>query len=99
MTVVAQSGTLRTVYHPEAVIGVTPLKQYLLPFPGGRLQALNISFDPRNNEWFDMQAPAYADYPTIGRTGKNRGMNWNSQCAFCHMTNLQKGIQCEDGHL
>src|SRR5271165_3714337 len=33
----------RTVYRPEAVIGVTPLMQYLLPLPGGRLQALNIS--------------------------------------------------------
>ncbi len=50
-------GGARAVYRPEAVIGVAPLVQYLFPFPGGRLQTLNISFDPRKEEWFDMEAP------------------------------------------
>src|SRR5271170_440164 len=80
----------REVYHPEAVIGVTPLMQYLVPFPGGRLQTLNMSFDPRKSEWFDMQAPDVR-VPQDWSYWQNRGMNWNSQCAFCHMTNLQKG--------
>jgi predicted CXXCH cytochrome family protein len=91
---VVEPGGTRTVYRPEAVIGVTPLAQYLLPFPGGRLQALNLAFDPRNSEWFDMQAPETAT-PDDWSNWQNRGMNWNSQCAFCHMTNLQKGYDAK----
>jgi len=84
----------RETYHPEAVIGVTPLIQYLIPFPGGRLQTLNISFDPRNAQWFDMQAPDVRA-PDDWSNWRNRGMNWNSQCAFCHMTNLHKGYNAQ----
>jgi len=80
----------RTVYHPEAVIGITPLVQYLVSFPGGRLQVLNLAFDPVKKEWFDAQAPEVR-LPEDWSHWKNRGMNWNSQCAFCHMTNLRKG--------
>jgi len=93
LTVGGQNG-VGTVYRPEAVIGVTPLVQYLIPFPGGRLQALNVSLDPRNGEWFDMQAPEVR-VPDDWSNWRNRGMNWNSQCAFCHMTNLRKGYDVE----
>jgi len=91
--VVEPDGT-RTVYHPEAVIGVTPLVQYLMSFPGGRLQILNLSFDPQKKDWFDAQAPEIR-VPEDWSHWKNRGMNWNSQCAFCHMTNLRKGYNSE----
>lgn len=72
----------------RAAIGVTPLVQYLLPFPGGRLQIAPLSFDPHKQEWFDAQAPPRA--PEDWSYFRNRGMNWNSQCAFCHTTDLQK---------
>jgi tetratricopeptide (TPR) repeat protein/nitrate/TMAO reductase-like tetraheme cytochrome c subunit len=67
---------------------VTPLIQYLAPFPGGRLQAVDMAYDTRSNEWFyvfnDERMPHEWGYWT------NRSMNWNSQCAFCHMTGFEK---------
>ena len=32
--------------------GWFPLQQYLIPFPGGRLQTLHIAWDSRDNKWF-----------------------------------------------
>jgi tetratricopeptide (TPR) repeat protein len=80
----------RTAHVPEAVIGVTPLVQYLVPFPGGRLQAVDMAYDPRSNEWFNVFEEENRQLHEWG-FWKNRGLNWNSQCAFCHMTNLRKG--------
>lgn len=72
----------------EAVIGITPLLQYLVPAPGGRLQAFDPAFDPRSNEWFQV----FADARERGDWGHwtGRGLTWNSQCASCHMTDFQK---------
>ena len=72
----------------EAVIGVTPLVQYLVPFPGGRLQTIDAGFDPRSNEWFYVFSDARQTHEWGYWT--NRSMNWNSQCAFCHMTGFRK---------
>jgi predicted CXXCH cytochrome family protein len=93
VTVRKPDGT-RSVFHPEAVIGVAPLVQHLLSFPGGRLQVLNLAYDPQKEEWFDMQAPD-PRVPEDWSHWEKRGMNWNSQCAFCHMTNLRKGYDAE----
>lgn len=87
---IVQTDGSRAVFHPEAVIGVTPLVQYLASFPGGRLQVMNLAFDPEKKDWFDTQAPEVRRVNDWSYW-QNRGMNWNSQCAFCHMTNLQKG--------
>lgn len=78
-----------SVHVPEAVIGITPLRQYLVPFPGGRLQTMDISFDPRSNEWFKAFG-AEDRRPHEWGYWKNRSMNWNTQCAFCHMTDFRK---------
>ena len=93
VAVVSGSGA-RTVYHPEAVIGVAPLMQYLMSFPGGRLQVLNLAFDPEKKDWFDAQAPDVR-LPEDWSHWQNRGMNWNSQCAFCHMTNLRRNYDLQ----
>jgi hypothetical protein len=34
--------------------GWEPLQQYLVPFPGGRLQALGVAWDTERGEWFDL---------------------------------------------
>ena len=49
----------RHAYQPVRVIGNDPLRQFLIPAPGGRLQTCDISLDPAKNEWFDV----YADDP------------------------------------
>jgi len=76
-------------FEVERVIGETPLRQYLVKLPRGRLQAVDLSHDPHKNEWFnvfgdeDRQAGEWGHW-----TG--RGMNWNTQCASCHNTRLRK---------
>jgi len=70
--------------------GVEPLQQYLIPFPGGRLQALWIAWDTEREEWFhlypDQDIPA-DDWLHWTRNAQN----WNGMCAECHSTNLIKG--------
>ena len=73
----------------QRVIGSTPLRQFLVPFPGGRLQALAAAYDPRSNEWFNVFGDEGRKPGEWGHwTG--RGMNWNSQCAACHNTRVRK---------
>ena len=74
----------------EAVIGITPLRQYLVAAAGGRLQVVDLSYDPRSNEWFNAQGHEDRQ-PHEWGYWKNRSMTWNVQCAFCHTTGLRKG--------
>ncbi len=81
-------------YPIEYVFGVYPLQQYLIPFPGGRYQALQICWDSRPAEeggqrWYHL----YPDEPiphddVLHWTGDQ--FNWNYMCAECHSTNLHK---------
>jgi len=73
----------------DRVIGNNPLRQFLTPFPGGRWQTLEASWDPRSNEWFNVYGQEDRRPGEWGHwTG--RGMNWNSMCAVCHNTRLRK---------
>ena len=77
------------VFTVERIIGESPLRQMLVPFPGGRLQATEASWDPRSNEWFNVYGTEDRRPGEWGHwTG--RGMNWNSMCATCHNTRLRK---------
>lgn len=75
--------------------GVTPLQQYLIAFPDGRLQALGIAWDSRpasegGQRWFHLypdQAVSHRDPLHWTRPQQN----WNYMCAACHSTGLQKG--------
>jgi predicted CXXCH cytochrome family protein len=71
--------------------GVYPLQQYLIPFPGGRLQVLDLAWDARERaqggqRWFAPAAAASHVDPWAGRD-----QNWNGMCAACHSTGLHKG--------
>ena len=76
--------------------GVTPLQQYLLELPGGRLQALSIAWDSRSADeggqrWFhlypDEDIPAGDQLHWTGRQ-----QNWNIMCADCHSTNVVRNF-------
>ncbi len=70
--------------------GHEPLQQYLVPFPGGRLQCLTIAWDVELGRWFDLYQDQ--DIPQddwLSWTGG--GQNWNGMCAECHSTDLKKG--------
>ncbi|MBK9730752.1 MAG: tetratricopeptide repeat protein [Chitinophagaceae bacterium] len=77
-------------YEVKYVFGFTPLQQYLIEFPGGRMQSTRASWDTKNKKWFHQYAgqkiPA-GDW--LHWTGN--GQNWNTMCASCHSTNVQKG--------
>ena len=75
---------------PKAILGSKPLWQPLIPGDGGRLQPHEIAYDPEKHEWFNVFGDENRRPGEWGHwTG--RGMNWNSMCAHCHMTDFQKG--------
>lgn len=75
--------------------GVSPLQQYLVRFPGGRMQALSIAWDSRpeaagGQRWFHLYADESITHDDpLHWTGLHQ--NWNFMCADCHSTNLRKG--------
>ena len=82
-------------YRISYAFGVYPLQQYLIEFPGGRLQALDIAWDSRpkaegGQRWFHLhpESPIPPD-DVLHWTGPN--LNWNYQCADCHSTGVKKG--------
>ena len=83
-------------YRITYAFGVEPLQQYLIEFPGGRLQTLAFTWDTRpENEggqrWFHMYPDEYiAPDDVLHWTGLQQ--NWNYMCAECHSTNLEMGF-------
>ena len=81
-------------YEIKYTFGVSPLQQYLIEFPDGRLQALSIAWDARpkaegGQRWFHL-------YPNE-RINHNDELhwtrpaqNWNFMCADCHSTDIRK---------
>jgi len=74
--------------------GIEPLQQYLVPFPGGRLQALSVAWDTEEQRWFDLYPDATFS-PDDWLHWTRNGQNWNGMCAECHSTNLQKNYDAE----
>ncbi len=71
--------------------GYDPLQQYLVEFPGGRLQALTIAWDTRKGRWFDLY-PDEEVRPEDPLYWTGRLMNWNYMCADCHSTHVEKNF-------
>ncbi len=76
------------------VFGHDPLQQYLVPFPGGRLQCLSIAWDCDRGEWFDLY-PKQVIPPDDWLHWTRAAQNWNGMCAECHSTDLQKNYDPE----
>ncbi len=83
-----------TEYPIAYTFGVSPLQQYLIAFPGGRYQALNVVWDTRSKQqggqhWYHLYPDEHIKHDDeLHWTGINQ--NWNYMCADCHSTNLQK---------
>ena len=69
--------------------GVAPLQQYLVPFPGGRLQALSAAWDTREKRWFHVN-PGPAAPPGDWLHWTRPGQGWNAMCSDCHSTAVRK---------
>lgn len=89
-------------YEIKYTFGIYPLQQYLIEFPGGRLQALGVAWDTRvqsveGQKWFHLYPNEEIKYgDTLHWTGINQ--NWNYMCAECHSTNLEKNYNHEVGN-
>ncbi len=86
-------------YEIAYTFGIYPLQQYMIKFPGGRVQVLDPTWDNRPKEeggqrWYHIHKD---DNVTAGDplhwTGPN--MNWNYMCADCHSTNLKKNYDAK----
>lgn len=76
-------------YPMAMAIGEMPLIQYLTDGGDGRWQTSRIAWDPVEKEWFDTTPGDDRTRLDWGHwTG--RGMNWNANCAYCHMTAYNK---------
>ncbi|HSP05987.1 MAG TPA: tetratricopeptide repeat protein [Acidobacteriota bacterium] len=69
--------------------GWFPLQQYLVPFPGGRMQCLSVAWDVRENRWFTLY-PGKQILPGDWLHWTRAAMNWNTMCSQCHSTGVQK---------
>ncbi len=88
-----------TEYKIEYTFGHYPLQQYLIPFPGGRYQALSICWDSHPKEeggqrWFHLYPDEPIPHDDILHWTRQH-FNWNYMCADCHSTDLKKNYDKE----
>ncbi len=76
-------------YEVKYTLGYYPLQQYLVEFPGGRMQAPRVSYDVANRKWFHQYSGQRIHHRDWLHWTK-QAQNWNSMCASCHSTNLQR---------
>ena len=81
-------------FEVKYIFGFTPLQQYLIQFPGGRMQVPRLSWDVNKKRWFN-QYPGQKipSHDWLHWTGN--AQNWNTMCASCHSTNLKKNYDVE----
>jgi predicted CXXCH cytochrome family protein len=78
-------------YEVAYTFGWDPLQQYLVRFPGGRLQAFSVAWDVPRRRWFFLY-PGRRIPPSDWLHWTRNAQNWNGMCAECHSTNLVKGF-------
>lgn len=69
--------------------GVAPLQQYLLEYPGGRLQALGIAWDTQARRWFSLHPGQGVDHRS-DQHWTRPAYNANFMCIECHATNFKR---------
>jgi Tfp pilus assembly protein PilF len=79
-------------FEVKYTFGAYPLQQFLIPFPGGRLQCLPIAWDVKEKKWYHLYPDGPID-PKDWLYWTNAGQNWNGMCAECHSTNLKKNYE------
>ncbi|WP_152219373.1 tetratricopeptide repeat protein [Pseudomonas sp. SCB32] len=69
--------------------GIQPLQQYLLEYPGGRLQALGVAWDSRKHHWFQLMPGQRVDYKDELHWTRP-AQNANFMCVECHTTGFKR---------
>lgn len=88
-----------TDFQVKYTFGVSPLQQYLVELPGGRLQALSVTWDTRprsegGQRWFRQYPGEKIDHRDELHWTR-RSQNWNFMCADCHSTDVRKGYSAD----
>lgn len=96
----AEDGSI-DAFPVTATFGVRPLQQVLVARPDGRRQALPVAWGahPDTSEsagWFALQ-PGQTHVPDDPLHWDGLAFNWNSQCAACHSTALEKRFEDRTG--
>ena len=87
-------------YEISYTFGVYPLQQYMVKFPKGKIQVLDIAWDSRKiidggQRWFSLHPDESIKADDVLHwTGPN--LNWNYMCADCHSTNLKKNYNSSE---
>ena len=81
-------------YEVAYTFGVAPLQQYLVVFPGGRLQCLSAAWDTTARRWFYVN-PGPDAPPGDWLHWTRAGQGWNAMCADCHSTAVRKRFDPE----
>lgn len=95
-------------FEVKYVFGVDPLQQYLVEFDRppempehevARLQVLRLSWDTRNKRWFHLDPPDVKERldPADDLHWTGLAQRWNTMCADCHSTNLQRNYDVQRG--
>ncbi|MCB1237299.1 MAG: hypothetical protein KDM91_19705, partial [Verrucomicrobiae bacterium] len=92
-------GGERTDYRIDYTFGFYPLQQYLIAFPGGRYQALQICWDSRpagegGQRWYHLYPDEEVPPDDVLHWTKLH-FNWNYMCADCHSTDLRKNFDAD----
>ena len=85
-------------FKADYVLGRRPLVQYLVRGEDGGWHTPSAAWDVIKHEWFDMfedDARLSSEGLAARQAGDwghwlGRGMNWNSQCAWCHTSHFSK---------
>ncbi len=81
-------------YKISYTFGLTPLQQYLIDFENGKKQVLRVTWDTLKKEWFH-QYKGDSIEPNDWLHWTKDAQNWNTMCAECHSTNLEKNYTIE----
>ncbi len=76
-------------YEVKYTFGYYPLQQYLVEFPGEKMQVPRVSYDVVKRQWFHQYSGQKIEHHDWLHWTK-QSQNWNSMCATCHSTNLQR---------
>ncbi len=87
------------IFPVRYTFGITPLQQYLIEVPNGKLQALGIAWDTRpanagGQQWFHVYGDDPIDHTDVLHWTKFSA-NWETMCADCHSTNLLSKYELE----
>ncbi|QDO93468.1 tetratricopeptide repeat protein [Formosa sediminum] len=81
-------------YEISYAFGVRPLQQYLIDFDKGRKQVLRVTWDSEKHKWFHQYNGDEID-PHDWLHWTETAQNWNTMCAECHSTNLEKNYDVD----